>query len=181
MNAPVSPETRAVSQREAAAALLAVLPDRSVLVDPEQTRVYECDGLAAYRQMPMIVLLPENEAQIMAAIAVCRKLQLDDPVQARRRQHDAAGDRHGAAGQARAGAARHDRHVQFAAHVQDRQHLLFAVGQGDDHRQLAVGGQAVAFVGTGVFGVGEDTARRQFRVQRGGDLLATLGINGLGG
>ena len=80
MNAPVSPETRAVSQREAAAAplaaLLAVLPDRCVRSDPEETRPYECDGLAAYRQMPMIVLLPENEAQIMAAIAVCRQLNL---------------------------------------------------------------------------------------------------------
>ena len=80
MNAPVSPETRAVSQREAAAAplaaLLAVLPDRCVRSDPEETRPYECDGLAAYRQMPLIVLLPENEAQIMAAIAVCRQLNL---------------------------------------------------------------------------------------------------------
>jgi glycolate oxidase len=76
MNAPISPETRAVGHHEAAAALLAVLPDRCVLVDAEQTRAYECDGLAAYRQMPMIVLLPENEAQIVAAIAVCRQLQL---------------------------------------------------------------------------------------------------------
>ena len=76
MNAPVSPETRAVGQREAAAALLTVLPDRCVRSDPEDTRPYECDGLAAYRQMPMIVLLPENEAQIVAAIAVCRQLNL---------------------------------------------------------------------------------------------------------
>jgi glycolate oxidase len=76
MNASISSETRAANQREAAAALLAVLPDRCVLVDPEQTRAYECDGLAAYRQMPMIVLLPENEAQIVAAIAVCRQFNL---------------------------------------------------------------------------------------------------------
>jgi glycolate oxidase len=76
MNAPLSPETRAVSHREAAAALLAALPARCVRADPEDLRPYECDGLAAYRQMPMIVLLPEDEAQIMAAIAVCRQLGL---------------------------------------------------------------------------------------------------------
>ena len=60
----------------AVAALRAVLPDRCILANDEETRPYECDGLAAYRQMPMIVLLPENEAQIMAAIAVCRQLNL---------------------------------------------------------------------------------------------------------
>jgi glycolate oxidase len=76
MNAPLSPETRAVGRREAVAALRAVLPDRCILANDEETRPYECDGLAAYRQIPMIVLLPENEAQIVAAIAVCRQLNL---------------------------------------------------------------------------------------------------------
>ncbi|MFL6635445.1 MAG: FAD-linked oxidase C-terminal domain-containing protein [Massilia sp.] len=76
MNAHVSPETHAVGRREAVAALRGVLPDRCILANDEETRPYECDGLAAYRQMPMIVLLPENEAQIMAAIAVCRQLHL---------------------------------------------------------------------------------------------------------
>jgi glycolate oxidase len=76
MNAQVSPETHAVSRREAVAALRSVLPDRNILANDEETRPYECDGLAAYRQMPMIVLLPENEAQVMAAIAVCRQLNL---------------------------------------------------------------------------------------------------------
>ena len=76
MNALISPETRAVGRGEAVAALRAVLPDRCILANDEETRAYECDGLAAYRQMPMIVLLPENEAQVVAAIAVCRELQL---------------------------------------------------------------------------------------------------------
>jgi glycolate oxidase len=45
---------------EVAAALLARLPARCVLSDPEDTRPYECDGLAAYRQAPMIVTLPDR-------------------------------------------------------------------------------------------------------------------------
>ena len=76
MNVSISSETRAVGRREAVAALRAVLPDRCILANDEETRPYECDGLAAYRQMPMIVLLPENEAQIIVAIAVCRQLDL---------------------------------------------------------------------------------------------------------
>ena len=62
MNALISPETRAVGRGEAVAALRAVLPDRCILANDEETRAYECDGLAAYRQMPMIVLLPESLA-----------------------------------------------------------------------------------------------------------------------
>ena len=33
--------------------LRAVLPSRSVLFGEEDTRPYECDGLAAYRQLPL--------------------------------------------------------------------------------------------------------------------------------
>ncbi|TFW10635.1 FAD-binding protein [Massilia arenosa] len=57
-----------------AAALRARLPERVVLSDPEDTRPYECDGLAAYRQLPMIVTLPENEEQVVTILNVCREL-----------------------------------------------------------------------------------------------------------
>jgi glycolate oxidase len=54
--------------------LKAVLPRQCVLFEEEDTRPYECDGLAAYRQLPMAVVLPETEAQVIAAINVCREL-----------------------------------------------------------------------------------------------------------
>ncbi|UGQ47121.1 FAD-linked oxidase C-terminal domain-containing protein [Massilia endophytica] len=60
-------------QRSVAEALLAVLPPHCVLHKLEDTRPYECDGLAAYRQPPMIVTLPETEAQVAAVLGVCRK------------------------------------------------------------------------------------------------------------
>jgi glycolate oxidase len=59
-----------------ATALRARLPDSCVLLDPEDTRPYECDGLAAYRQLPMIVTLPANEEQVLAILDVCRELNV---------------------------------------------------------------------------------------------------------
>ena len=61
-------------RRQVAAALRARLPERCVLSDPEDTRPYECDGLAAYRQLPMIVTLPDSEEQVLAILDVCREL-----------------------------------------------------------------------------------------------------------
>jgi glycolate oxidase len=66
----------AARRAEVAAALHAVLPARCVLSEPEDTRPYECDGLAAYRQLPMIVTLPDSEAQVIAILQVCRRLQV---------------------------------------------------------------------------------------------------------
>jgi glycolate oxidase len=68
----VDPERR----QQVASALRAVLPDRCVLHDPEDTRPYECDGLAAYRQLPMIVTLPDTEEQVLAILNVCRELNV---------------------------------------------------------------------------------------------------------
>ena len=49
-------------QRAVIEALRAILPADSVLSQESELRPYECDGLAAYRQTPMVVALPENEA-----------------------------------------------------------------------------------------------------------------------
>jgi glycolate oxidase len=64
----------AARRAQVSAALHHVLPARAVLSEPEDTRPYECDGLAAYRQLPMIVVLPDTEAQIVAVLQVCREL-----------------------------------------------------------------------------------------------------------
>lgn len=63
-------------QSDVAKALREVLPAHCVLHDEEDIRPYECDGLAAFRQLPMVVCLPENEAQIIAVMEVCRRLQV---------------------------------------------------------------------------------------------------------
>ena len=63
-------------QREVVTALRAVLPPRCILFDAEDTRPYECDGLAAYRQLPMVVTLPDTEQQVIAILKTCRDVKV---------------------------------------------------------------------------------------------------------
>ena len=72
MSAPIS--HHAERRQQVARALRERLPDGRVLSDPEDTRPYECDGLAAYRQLPLIVTLPSSEAEVLAIMNVCREL-----------------------------------------------------------------------------------------------------------
>ncbi|SMP67950.1 FAD-linked oxidase C-terminal domain-containing protein [Noviherbaspirillum suwonense] len=76
MNAPETAQFAVARQREVVEALRAALPKGAVLFNEEDTRPYECDGLAAYRQLPMVVVLPADEAQVIAAINVCRRLRV---------------------------------------------------------------------------------------------------------
>jgi len=64
----------AVRQGEVARALRAFLPARSVLWEEEDTRPYECDGLTAYRQLPMVVALPETEDEVQRILKTCSAL-----------------------------------------------------------------------------------------------------------
>jgi glycolate oxidase len=57
-------------------ALHAVLPEYCVLSRSEQMRPYECDGLSLYRQMPLIVVLPETEEQVQGVLRACRRLNV---------------------------------------------------------------------------------------------------------
>jgi len=80
---PLAPQ-RAVDasrQSQVAAALRSALPQRCVLWREEDTRPYECDGLSMYRQLPMVVVLPETEEQVVAVLKICRDLSV--PVVAR--------------------------------------------------------------------------------------------------
>jgi glycolate oxidase len=70
------PAFSAERQRSVAAALTAALPPGCVLSELEDTRPYECDGLSAYRQPPMVVVLPQDEAQVLAVLKVCREMQV---------------------------------------------------------------------------------------------------------
>jgi glycolate oxidase len=86
MNAPlpaavVSASTRAERQAQVVAALADVLPAHALLWHREDTVPYECDGLTAYREQPLVVALPETEAQVAAVLHACHRLSV--PVVAR--------------------------------------------------------------------------------------------------
>jgi glycolate oxidase len=72
---------RADRQLQVVRALQAVLPPESLLWQAEDTTPYECDGLTAYRQRPLVVALPETEAQVQAVLRLCDALAV--PVVAR--------------------------------------------------------------------------------------------------
>ena len=66
------PDGRVLARREELAAeLAAVLPAGAVLTGEDERRPYECDGLTAYRQLPMLVALPETTAQVAAVLRTC--------------------------------------------------------------------------------------------------------------
>ena len=58
-------------QGEVAAALRAFMPREAVLFEREDVQPYECDGLSAYRQVPMVVALPENEGEVRRILTIC--------------------------------------------------------------------------------------------------------------
>ena len=67
---------RVQRQAEVVAALGAVLPRHALLWRGEDTGPYECDGLTAYRQLPMVVALPETEEQVRRILQVCSSLKI---------------------------------------------------------------------------------------------------------
>jgi glycolate oxidase len=71
----------AARRAEVYAALARVLPADTLLTGREQTQPYECDGLTAFRSLPMIVVLPADEAQLAATLRTCHRLRV--PVVAR--------------------------------------------------------------------------------------------------
>jgi glycolate oxidase len=57
------------------------LPDDAILIESEDLHPYECDGLSAYRQLPMIVVLPSTVEQVQRVMRICHKQKI--PVVAR--------------------------------------------------------------------------------------------------
>jgi glycolate oxidase len=57
------------------------LPADSVLVQEEEVRPYECDGLSAYRQLPLLVVLPRTVPEVQRVLRLCHEHRV--PVVAR--------------------------------------------------------------------------------------------------
>ncbi len=58
-------------QRKIIEGLRALLPERAIIADHISLKPYETDGLSAYRQMPLAVVLPEDESQVIAIMKFC--------------------------------------------------------------------------------------------------------------
>ena len=62
-----------ISKPELVRRLSSVLPAPSLLYEVEDLKPYECDGLTAYRQIPLVVALPENERQVQSVLEICHQ------------------------------------------------------------------------------------------------------------
>ena len=78
-------------RREIIAALRAIVPGEGVIVEQDEMRAYESDALTAYRQLPMVVVLPKTTAQVSQVLQILPR----DGRQGRaaRRRHLAVGRR----------------------------------------------------------------------------------------
>src|SRR6201987_1726563 len=54
-------------------ALRGIVPGESVIVSEVERRVYESDGLTAYRQLPLVVVLPSTVEQVAAVLRYCKQ------------------------------------------------------------------------------------------------------------
>src|SRR5215475_6997459 len=52
-------------------ALSAIVSGEGVIAGEREMRLYESDGLTAYRQLPMVVVLPETTEQVARVLAYC--------------------------------------------------------------------------------------------------------------
>lgn len=68
------PDQAVLARRaEIIAAMRTIVPDQSVISEERELAVYESDGLTAYHQLPMIVVLPETTAQVSQVLAYCQQ------------------------------------------------------------------------------------------------------------
>src|SRR5580698_11675184 len=68
---PLFDEAVLKRRTEIVAALKRIVPGEGVIASEAAMRPYESDGLTAYRQLPMVVVLPETTAQVSAVLAYC--------------------------------------------------------------------------------------------------------------
>lgn len=74
-------DDRSKRRSDVALALKRFMPAHTLLTRLEETAPYECDALTAYRETPLLVVLPETEAQVAEILFTCHTLGV--PVVAR--------------------------------------------------------------------------------------------------
>ncbi|MBA1993857.1 FAD-binding protein, partial [Escherichia coli] len=58
---------------EIVAALRAIVPGEGVIDSAAEMLAYESDGLTAYRQPPMVVVLPDTSEQVSKVLKYCQQ------------------------------------------------------------------------------------------------------------
>jgi glycolate oxidase len=76
MRMPV-PDRDVIARRAAIAAdLRRIVPGEGVIADEDERRVYESDGLTAYRELPLLTVLPSDTEQVSRVLRYCSEHKL---------------------------------------------------------------------------------------------------------
>jgi glycolate oxidase len=70
---PPSDEAVLARRAEIVAALKRIVPGEGVIASEQGMRPFESDGLTAYRQLPMVVVLPETTEQVAGVLSYCHR------------------------------------------------------------------------------------------------------------
>jgi glycolate oxidase len=69
-----TPDAAVIARRaEIAAALRRIVPGEGVIVNDDERRVFESDGLTAYRQPPLLAVLPSTTEQVSEILRYCHE------------------------------------------------------------------------------------------------------------
>ena len=70
-----TPDAGTIAKRgEIIKRLRAIVPGEGVIVDDSELRTFECDGLMAYKQLPMVVVLPQTTEQVSQILKACHEM-----------------------------------------------------------------------------------------------------------
>jgi glycolate oxidase len=73
MIAMPQPDRAVLARRlEIVSELRKIVPGEGVIDSERERRAFECDGLTAYQQLPMVVVLPETTAQLAEVLRYCK-------------------------------------------------------------------------------------------------------------
>ena len=68
------PDEQVIARRqELADALRTIVPGEGVIDGEEELRAFDCDGLMAYKELPLIVVLPETTQQVSEILKYCNE------------------------------------------------------------------------------------------------------------
>jgi glycolate oxidase len=76
MQMPAPDPSTLSRRREIAQAMSAIVPGEGVILDRESLRAYESDALTAYRQIPLLVVLPSTVEQVSKILKWCGENQV---------------------------------------------------------------------------------------------------------
>ena len=68
---PAADQAVLARRAQIVADLQAIVPGEGVIAGEREMRPYESDGLTAYKQLPMVVVLPETTDQVSSVLRYC--------------------------------------------------------------------------------------------------------------